>query len=315
MRAARIHDYDRDDGLSVDDIDVPSISPDQLLIRVAAASINPVDWKVRDGMLRAGIVLDLPAVLGGDVCGVVAAIGSEVRGFGKGDVVYAMTDTRSRYACGGFAEYVALSAANAAPKPSSLSAVEAAAVPLAALTAWQALHDEGQVQPGQRVLIHAAAGGVGGFAVQFAREAGAYVIGTASAANRDYVLRLGANEVIDYSAGPFEAEVRDIDLVIDLVGGDVQARSLSVIRPGGTLINAWGALAADEAAAAGVTARKVAVSPNGDQLRRIGALIDAGRVAVEVAHVLPLEEVEAALALSRRGHGRGKIILDVARIE
>lgn len=296
----------------MDAVPTPLVQDDQLLIEISAAAVNPVDWKVRDGLLRSRIRLALPVIPGGDVSGTVVAMGDRVRGFALGDPVHAMTDTRCGYACGGFAAYVAVTAAHVAPRPASLDHRGAAAVPLAALTAWQALHDEGGIAAGQRVLIHAAAGGVGGFAVQFAREAGARVIGTASAANRDYVIGLGAHEVIDYRADRFEEMLRDIDLVLDLVGGDVQVRSFKVLRAAGTLVNAWGMLAVDAAEAAGVVARKVAVRPDGAQLKRIGALIDAGRVGVAVAHLLPLTQVEDALALSRRGHGRGKIVVEVA---
>lgn len=312
MRAARIHDYDRPDGLSIDEVAVPGIRPDQLLVRVAAASVNPVDWKVRDGLLQAGIPLELPAIPGGDMAGTVTAIGGAVEGFALGDLVHGMTDTLHRYACGAFAEYVAVNATNLAPKPSKLDFVGAAAVPLAALTAWQALHDVGGIASGQRVLIHAAAGGVGAFSVQFARLAGAHVVGTASAANFDFVMSLGADQVIDYRAGSFEDAVNDVDLVIDLIGGEVQLRSLKVMRRGSVLVNAWGALAEREAADAGMIARKVAVVPNGGQLRRIGTLIEAGDVTVEVAHLFSLEAIDEAFALSRTGHGRGKIVIDMS---
>lgn len=311
MKAAVLRDYDSPAGLAIEDWPMPVPGADEILVKVAAAGVNPVDWKVRDGILRAGIRLDLPAILGGDVAGLVVDRGPEARQVEIGQAVHAMTGASFHYAHGAFAQYVAIPAVNAAPKPVSLDMAQAAAVPLAALTAWQALFDEGGLRSGQRVLIHAAAGGVGGFAVQFARAAGAHVIGTASAANAAYVRALGAQEAIDYGAAPFEQQVGDVDLVIDLVGGEVQLRSLKVLRPGGMLVNGWGALAEAEARAAGVTARKVAVRPDGGRLRRIGAMIDAGQVHVELAHHLPLADVEAAFALSRSGHGRGKIILEI----
>ncbi len=312
MRAARVHDYDSPAGLTVDVVDVPVPGPDQLLVRVRAASVNPVDWKMRDGLLRAFMRFDLPVTLGGDFAGEVAAVGADVAGFAVGDAVHGMTDSTFRYAHGGFADYVAVTAANVAPKPASLDFAHAAAVPLAALTAWQALHDRGRVQPGQRVLIHAAAGGVGSFAVQFARAAGAYVIGTASARNLDHVLALGADEVVDYTVGPFEDRVRDVDLVIDLIGEDVQPRSMTVMKPGGTLVNAWGALDLDAAARHRVTAVKTAVTQDGPQLRTIDALMDAGVVRVGIAKRFPFQEVGEALALSRTGRTRGKIVLELA---
>lgn len=311
MLAARLHEYGDPAGLVVEEVAEPLLAEDHLLVRVAAASINPVDWKIVDGILRERIPLELPLVPGGDVSGIVERVGGAVTGFAVGDAVHAMTGTIAGYAHGGFAQQAAIRASSAARKPRTLDHAGAAAASLAALTAWQALHDRGEIQPGERVLIHAAAGGVGGFAVQFAREAGAYVIGTASASNLDYVRQLGAMEAIDYAAGPFEDQLRDVDLVIDLIGGDVQLRSFKSLRRGGRLVNAWGALAVEAAETAGVRAIKVAVAPNGADLRRIGALIDAGRVRVDVAHRLPLGAVHQALALSRLGHGRGKIALEI----
>lgn len=311
MRAARVHDYDSPGGLTIDTVAVPECGPDQLLIRVHAASVNPVDWKMRDGMLREFMRFDLPVTPGGDVAGVVSGVGANVGGFAVGDAVHGMTDTEFRYANGGYADYVAVAASSLALKPAGLDFAHAAAVPLAALTAWQGLHDSGHIAEGQRVLIHAAAGGVGGFAVQFAKATGAYVIGTASARNLAHLLALGADEAIDYTAGPFEDKLSDIDLVLDLIGYDVQPRSMTVMRRGGILVNAWGALDLDAAAAHGVTAVKTAVTPDGAQLRAIDALIDAGKVSVEVSHRFPLERAAEALALSRTGRTRGKIVLEM----
>lgn len=312
MLAARVHNHAPSGPLSFDEVEPPPLGPADVLIKVEASSINPVDWKVCDGILREHIPLDLPFIPGGDVAGTIALLGSQARGFAVGDQVYAMAASQFRYACGAFAQYCAVPADQVAPKPVSLNSIAAATVPTAALTAWQALHEQGRLTAGERVLIHAAAGGVGGFAVQFARLAGAYVIGTASAANRDYVLSLGANEVIDYQSKAFEEATGNLDLVIDLVGGDVQLRSLPLLRAGGRLVNAWGPLALDAAVAAGVMALKVAVKPNGAQLRHIGSLIDERIIATLVSQVFDLAEIDVAFALSRRGHGRGKIAVRIA---
>ena len=208
-------------------------------------------------------------------------------------------------------EFVAAKAAHVVAKPVSLSHEEAAGVPLAALTAWQAVFDRAGLSAGQRILIHAGAGGVGGFAIQFARETGAIVTTTASPANTNYVRQLGADEVIDYQAEKFENGRRDFDVVIDLIGGETQARSYTVLRRGGVLVNAWGAIMQDKAEAAGVRGVKVAVEPDGGQLGRISALIDAGKVRVSVAKVFALADCAKALDESRTWHVRGKSVLKV----
>jgi len=223
-----------------------------------------------------------------------------------GDAVYAMIG-RS----GGYAEYAVAKAEVVAPKPASLDFAPAAAVPLAALTAWQMLTENGGLQTGQRVLVHAAAGGVGGFAVQMAHYLGAVVVGTASARNHAYLRGIGAQLLIDYGTTRFEEAVRDIDLVIDLMGGEVQDRSWGVMKPGGTLVCALGPPDMARAKAAGMNAKAQSVRPDGAQLRQIGALIDAGKIKVEVAATFPLEKADAAHRLSETGHVRGKIVLTV----
>jgi NADPH:quinone reductase-like Zn-dependent oxidoreductase len=308
MQAIRVHAYGITDGLSLDTLPLPQFSADEILVRVHAASVNPVDWKVCDGILKEKLVMHLPFIPGGDFSGRVAAVGSAVKAFRPGSEVFGMTSTPG-YRAGAFAEYVAVKAADAAEKPYCIDHVQAASVPLAALTAWQAVFDRAAVRRGQRVLIHAGAGGVGGFAIQFARETGAYVITTTSAGNADYVRALGADQVIDYHAQKFEEVLTDIDVVIDLLGEDVQRRSYAVLRPGGVLVNAWGTLMEERANAAGVRALKVAVEANGTQLSEIARLIDAGKVKTSIAAKIPYADAAAGLGLSRTGHIRGKIVL------
>jgi NADPH:quinone reductase-like Zn-dependent oxidoreductase len=310
MQAIRLHAYGTNDGLTLDTVPVPQISADEILVRVHAASVNPVDWKVCDGILKEKLVMRMPFIPGGDFSGTVAAAGSAVSAFQPGSQVFGMTSTPG-YRSGAFAEYVAVKAEDAAEKPRCFDHVQAASVPLAALTAWQAVFDRAAIRPGQRVLIHAGAGGVGSFAIQFAREAGAYVIATTSAGNTDYVRALGADQVIDYRAQKFEEVLTDIDVVIDLLGEDVQRRSYAVLRPGGVLVNAWGTIMEERANAAGVRALKVAVEANGGQLTEIAALIDAGKVKTTIAAKIPYADTSAGLALSRTGHVRGKIVLVV----
>jgi NADPH:quinone reductase-like Zn-dependent oxidoreductase len=310
MRAIRVHAYGDPSAMRLERIPPPVPRPGEILVRVHAASVNPVDWKVCDGMLREQLAMELPFTPGGDFAGVVVECGAGVTAFSPGDPVFGMTSTPG-YRSGAFAEFVAVRAADAAKKPASLDMGHAAAVPLAALTAWQALFDRAEIRENQKILIHAGAGGVGGFAIQFARHAGAHVIATASAANADFLRDLGAEQVIDYRATAFETVLNDLDAVIDLIGGETQARSYAVLRRGGVLVNAWGAIMRDKADAAGVRGVKVAVAANGAQLSEIAALIDAGAVRITLARCLPLARIAQAYALSRDGHVRGKIVLTV----
>jgi len=310
MRAVRVHAYGDPDAIRIEEVARPVPGPGEILVRARAAAVNPVDWKVSDGILRERLVMELPYIPGGDFAGEVAAIGDGVAGFAVGEAVFGLTSTPG-YRAGAFAEFVRVRAVDVAKIPASLSIQQAAAVPQAALTAWQALFDRAELRAGQRVLIHAGAGGVGGFAVQFARHAGAEVTATASAANAAYVRGLGAARVIDYRAAPFETEVRDMDAVIDLIGGETQARSYGVLRRGGVLVNAWGAIMQDLADAAGVRGVKVAVAASGAQLAEIGRLIEAGQVRTTIARIFPLAEIVQALALSREGHVRGKVVLEI----
>jgi len=294
--------------MQYEDVPQPRPQDGEVLVRAHAASVNPVDWKVRDGALREPLPLNLPIILGGDFSGIVETVGSGVAGFYPGMAVFGMTSTPG-YRRGAFAEYVAVRAVDIARMPETLDHANAAAVPLAGLTAWQALFDVGDLRRGQKILIHAGAGGVGGFAIQFAREAGAHVITTTSAANTDYVRRLGADDVIDYRITRFEQVVGDLDMVLDLIGGETQSRSYDVLRPGGVLVNAWGAIMKERADAAGVRGVKVAVTANGAQLAHIAGLIDSGRVGTSIGKIFPLAEAAAAFELSKTGHVRGKIVL------
>jgi NADPH:quinone reductase-like Zn-dependent oxidoreductase len=230
-----------------------------------------------------------------------------------GDEVYALT---SFCRDGAAAEYVAVHAADLAPKPKSLSLVQAAAVPLSALTVWQAFFDHARLAPGQRVLIHGAAGGVGAFAVQIARWRGAYTIGTASAENRDFLLDLGANEVIDYQHVRFEEVVRDVDVVLDTIGGGTRERSWKVLKPGGILISLPEPIPEHEAAANGTQGRRglfFIVRPDREQLGRLATLIDSGAVRPMIAQTVPLAEAREAFERGVAGHTRGKLVLAIEK--
>ncbi|MGD1001308.1 MAG: NADP-dependent oxidoreductase [Candidatus Brocadiia bacterium] len=308
MKAVRVYAYGGPEVLKYEDAPRPKPGPGELLIRVHAAGVNPVDWKVREGYLKDVFKYSMPYTPGWDVSGVVEAAGAGAVRFKKGDEVFSFPD-HPRY--GAYAEYMAVKETELAPKPKTLDHAHAAAVPAASLTAWQALFGAGGLRAGQKVLIHGAAGGVGGFAVQLAKWKGAHVIGTASARNQDFLRQLGADEAIDYAAAKFEEIVRDVDVVFDTIGGETQARSWQTLKKGGMLVSTVSPPPAEEAARRGVRQGMIMVQPNAAQLAEIAGLIDSGKVKVFVETVLPLSEARRAQEMSQTGHTRGKIVLRV----
>ena len=308
MKAVRIHAYGGLDVLAYEDAPMPAIAADEVLIRVHAAGVNPVDWKIREGYLQGFIDYDLPLILGWDVSGVVEAVGASVTTFKTGDEVYSRPAIERD---GAYAEYMAVKASEVAFKPKTVDHVHAAAVPLAGITAWHCLFEAAGLTAGQRVLIHAASGGVGSYAVQFAHWKGAYVIGTASSRNRDFVLELGANEVIDYQTTRFEEAVESVDVVFDTLGGEVQERSWQVVKQGGILVSVVSPPSEEKAAAHQCHSAYVFIQPRADWLTEMAQLIDAGQVKPIVETVLPLNQVAEAHKLSQSGHTRGKIVLQV----
>ena len=306
MKAERIHTFGGPEVLSLEEVPKPQPKDNELLIRVQAAGVNPVDWKIREGFISN---MSLPSILGEDFSGVVEAVGPEVKNFRRGDLVFGEVADNS----GSYAEYAIAPASQVAKKPAALDFLQAAALPVASLTAWQALFDVANLESGQKVLIHAAAGGVGGFAVQFAKLKGAHVIGTASAENADYVRQLGADEAIDYHAVKFEDFVRDADVVLDTIGGETQNRSWTILKRGGILVSVVEPPAQEKAAAHGV--RGVFMRSDhsrSDELALIADLVANGQVKVTVAKVLPLPEAPQAQQLSQSGHMRGKIVLSIS---
>lgn len=305
MKAIRIDEYGDAGVLTYEDAPDPSVGPDHVLIRIAGAAVNPIDWKVRKGLYKATRPLQFPAILGYDVAGTVAQVGPLVARFKPGDNVVARVN-------GGYAELGVASSDRVAPAPASLKLAHAAAgLPIAAGTAWQVLFDTAQLRAGQTVVIHAGAGGVGSFAVQLAKLAGLHVIATASAANAELVRSLGADVVIDDRVTDLGTVAHDVDLVFDTVGAEAQARSWKVIRKGGRLITI--AAPPDEAAAAqhDVTASFDRLDLNGARLGEIAGLIDAGKLKLLIEREFPLAQARAAQELSEAGHSRGKIILTV----
>ncbi len=305
MQAVQINRYGNADVLSLNTIAVPELDANQVLVKVKAAAVNPVDWKVREGYLEEMMGHELPLILGWDLAGEIAATGADVTAWSVGDAVYSRPDLARN---GAYAEYIAIDANEIAAKPASLSWEESAAVPLTSLTAWQALHDAAQLKAGDKVLIHAGSGGVGVFAIQLAKAVGAYVLTTCSAKNIDFVKSLGADEVLDYREQDF-SELRDIDVVFDTMGGEILSNSWQVLKKGGVLVSIVETPSEDIAKKHGVSSTFVFVQPNHDQLSDIAALIDDGKLTVHIDSTFALADVKQAHARSETGRARGKIIL------
>lgn len=303
IKAVRIHSFGGPEALSFDDMLPPEPGPNEVLVRVHAAGVNPVDWKVREGQLGP---LPLPRTLGCDLSGVVEALGPGVTDFFVGQSVFG----HSSYG-GAFAELVAVPVSGLAPKPPSVDDIEAAATPLCALTAWQALFELADIQSRQRILIHGGAGGVGMFAVQLALRSGAWVIATCSGRNLSFLRRLGAQQVIDHTAARFEDAVKGVDVVLDLVGGETQDRSWKVLKTGGRLVSTVSMPSQQKAFLCGVRAWKIQTQTRADELTLIGDFIAHGEIKVMVDKVLPLYRAPEALEMSRCGHSRGKIVLTI----
>ncbi len=300
MQAVVMHETGDPDVLRLEEVQRPEPGEGEVLIRVHAISVNPIDWKYRRGFIPK----PLPAVLGSDVSGTVEV--SRAEGFDEGDEVFGFA------ASGAYAEFATAPAAIIAKKPSGISHEQAASIPVAGLTAWQALFDRGGLERGQTALTAGAAGGVGHLAVQLAKHAGARAIGTGSSRNRDFVLGLGADEYVDYTQQDVASAVSGVDVAFDTVGGETTQSLIPTVREGGALITIAGAPPEQEAAERGVRAELLIMSPNPDQLARIAELVAAGEVRMEIAHTLPLAEVAKAHELSESGHVRGKIVLTLS---
>ncbi|WP_292763391.1 NADP-dependent oxidoreductase [Nostoc sp. NOS(2021)] len=309
MKAVHIHSYGSPEVLTYENALRPEPSEGEVLIRVQAAGVNPIDWKIRSGQMKDIIPYKLPLILGWDIAGVVDAVGSGVSSLKVGSPVYgSLNMTRN----GAYAEYAVAGVSDVALKPTTLKPTQASAVPVVALTAWQALFEIGRLSAGQRVLIHGGAGGVGSLAVQLAKWKGAWVIATASAHNHYRLQELGADQILDYNAVRFEDVVQNVDVVLDTIGGDTQERSWGVLKKGGVLISTISLPSKQIAATYGVRGEMLFVQPNSRQLTEIAQLIDAGQIRFNVETVLPLAEVHKAHDLGQRGQIRGKIVLQVA---
>ena len=306
--AVQYDGYGGPDVLRLRDIEPPALGPGHVVVEVKAASLNPIDWKVRSGMLQQLFPMTFPATTGRDGAGTVIAAAPDVDPSWIGAKVCFMAPR----GVGTWAQQIALPAAMLVRMSANLTFEQAAALPLAGVSAWIGLVDTAKVGAGMRILIHAAAGEVGHLAVQIARDQRAEVIATCSAANVDFVRGLGASEVIAYDKAAFDERLRDIDIVFDVVGGEVHARSYKVLRRGGIMACLAAGPSKDEGAAHGVEVRMARVLPDPKALSAVVGLAGAGRLKPHIAHVLPLADFAKAQTLSQTGHARGKTVLTLA---
>ena len=310
MKAVRIYAYGGRDQLKFEDAPMPQIGDKDVLVRVVASSINPVDWKVREGYLKDMLQYNFPFVLGWDVSGIVTSVGKAVTAFKVDDAVYSRPNIARD---GTYAEFVAIDENEIALKPHTITHSSAASLPLAGITAWDVLVKAGEIKTGDRVLIHAASGGVGSLAVQLAKARGAYVIATTSTKNIALVKSLGADEVIDYRQQAFEKIAHDMDIVFDTLGGEVQEKSWRVLRENGILVSIVQPPAAEQAAAHKVRSAFVFIGPDAQILKELAVLVDAGKIRPIIAAEFALEDIVKAHALSESGHAVGKIVLLVGK--
>lgn len=302
MKAIQIRQYGNEDVMELVDLPTPTARDGELLVKVKAAAVNPVDWKIREGLGQM-MGLTLPIVLGCEIAGTVES--SNDASFAAGDEVYGYLGAHS----GGYAEFVAAPATEFVRRPAKVDADTAASVPVAGMTAWQGIFDHGKLERGQKILITGASGAVGSVAVQLAKRKGARVIGTGSGRNEQMVKDLGADEFIDYKNAKFEEQVSGVDVVFDTVGGETQERAFQVLKRGGYLISTVSPPSADKASEFGITTAMVMMMPNKEQLAQLNEMLEKGELQTRVATVLPLAEFKKALHLSQEGHPDGKIIL------
>ncbi len=306
MRAIRVHSYGDADQLKLEHIQRPEPQAGEVLVQVHAAGVNPIDWKIRQGLRKDILQMQFPYIPGMEIAGVVQEVGPGVTALQVGQAVY------GRSMKGGYAEYTVTGVESLGLKPQSLSFDEAATVPIGATTAWQGLFDYGKLEAGQRVLIQGAAGGVGLFAVQFARWKGAHVIATTSGANVDLVRSLGAETVIDYTTTSLTSVVHDVDLVFNAVGGSTLEESVQVLKRGGTLVTIAGQPAAENVQERDVHVPSVHANVDTERLQTFAHLLDEGQIKVAIEKVFPLSEASLAQEWSQHGHGRGRIVLHCA---
>lgn len=313
MKAAQINQYGGSDVVAINEnAPTPAVSSGHLLIEVRAAGVNPVDWKIREGYLQQMAPLQFPATLGGDFSGIVTDVGDGVSGFTKGDEVYGQASVLGG-GSGSFAEFLSASPTTVARKPKNASHTEAAALPLAGVSALQALTEHLKLLRGQTILIHGGAGGIGSFAIQLAKHLGAAVATTAGADDAQHVKDLGADQVIDYKTQTFEDLLRDYDAVFDTVGGETYARSFKVLKKGGVIVSMLEQPNAELMQQHGVTAISQFTQVTNERLSKLAEFVDQGVIKVHVDKTFPLEQAGAALTYLQTGHPRGKVVLEIQK--
>ena len=307
VKTVRIHQFGGPEVLKVEEIELSMPDAEEILVAVRGASVNPVDFKIRSGKYPAVKEDKLPYTLGRDASGIVEKCGAGATRYEVGEEVFGMIGIHG----GGYAQKAIFNEAALARKPRTIDHVHAASVPLAGLTAWQGLFRYGEVKPGQRILIHGGSGGVGHFAIQFAKAKGVHVTTTVSTGHVDFVRGLGADVIIDYKKQPFEQAVKDLDMVFDLIDGETRQRSWALLKKGGILVTTLTEPSAEEARKHGVRATRYTVQADGDELSEISQLIDAGKVKPKVTRTFPLQSAAQALDAVEHGHSEGKIVLTV----
>lgn len=308
MKAVRIYAYGGQDQLTVEDAPVPQPGDNDVLVRVVATSVNPVDWKIREGYLKEMLPYHFPIILGWDVSGVVESVGKAVTQFKPGDAVYSRPDILR---AGTYAEYISIDANEVAFKPATISHSSAASLPLAGITAWDVLIKAAGIKNGDRVLIHAASGGVGSLAVQLAKARGAYVIATTSAKNSALVKSLGADEIIDYRTQSFEKMVTDVDIVFDSLGGEIQQKSWQVLKPNGILVSIVNPPSKEQAAVHNARSAFVFIQPDAAVLAELATLVDVGKIRPIIGAEFALADIAKAHVLSESRRAVGKIVVQV----
>jgi NADPH:quinone reductase-like Zn-dependent oxidoreductase len=310
MKAIVIEQYGGKEELKEKEILKPTPQENQVVVALHATSINPIDWKLREGYLKTMLPFDFPIILGWDAAGEIDELGTNVNNFKVGDRVFARPETTNR---GTYAEYTVIDSHLVAKIPDNISFEEAACVPLAGLTAWQCLFEFGDVKKGDKVLIHAGAGGVGTFAIQLAKHAGAYVATTAGSHNIEFLKSLGADEVIDYKIQDFENILKDFDFVLDSLGGENQDKSFTVLKEGGRLASIVSEPNQQKAEQKKIKSGLVWLTPNGEQLAKIAELLQQRKLKVIIGHKFPLTEegIKEAHALSETHHAKGKIVIEI----
>ena len=309
MKTVRIHEYGNADVLRIEEMPVPKIADDELLVKIHAASVNPVDWKMREGYLKDMHLHNLPLTLGQDFSGTIEKVGRNVMGFKTGDKVFGRPSMEEN---GSYAEFIVVKSNEVALMPKTSTYDEAATIPVAGTAAWDALINKGKIHKGQRVLILAASGGVGSLAVQIAKNMGCYVIGTTSKVNVNFVRDLGATEVIDYLSEDFSERLTNIDVVLDTIGGTVQERAFKVLRKGGVLVSTANRPNQEFANRYGVRAEFVFVGPDAHILNELKTLIEMGQIRPVIDKIFRFEDVKQAQNYSQSGKACGKIVLEVA---